>query len=324
MGYDAISRTKYVRHNKFLFKRFYSTSNLIKSSLNPQFVTGFTDAEGSFQLIIRKNAELKVGWSIELKFAIGLHIKELALLEAIQKIFGVGKLYNQGENAKQFRVSSIKDIELIINHFDKYPLISQKQADYLLFKQAIDLIKNKEHLTISGVQKIVALKASMNLGLSDELKAAFPDIIPVDRPVIRDQVIPDPNWIAGFASGEGCFLNNIYKSKTKTGLAVNLVFKITLDIRDEQLMRSLINYFNCGYCRIRSNKNVLDFEVLKFSDITENIIPFFEKYKIIGIKVLDYQDFKTVAELMKNKEHLEREGLENIKKIKSGINTGRK
>lgn len=246
-------------------------------------------------MIIRKNAELKVGWAIELKFAIGLHIKELALLEAIQKFFGVGKLYNQGKNAKQFRVSSIKDIELIINHFDKYPLISQKQADYLLFKQAIDLIKNKEHSTIFGVQKIVALKASMNLGLSDELKNAFSNTKAVSRPFVVKQTINDPFWIAGFTAGEGCFSINIYKSKTKTGLAVNLVFKITQNIRDEQLMRSLINYFDCGNCRIRLNKNVLDFEVIKFSNITEKIIPFFEKYKIIGIKVLDYQDFKTVV-----------------------------
>jgi hypothetical protein len=31
----------------------------------------------------------------------------------------------------------------------------------------------KEHLTISGLRKIVAIKASMNLGLSDKLKASF-------------------------------------------------------------------------------------------------------------------------------------------------------
>ena len=36
-----------------------------------------------------------------------------------------------------------------------------------------------EHLTIEGLQKIVAIKASMNRGLSDKLKQAFPNIIPV-------------------------------------------------------------------------------------------------------------------------------------------------
>jgi hypothetical protein len=38
----------------------------------------------------------------------------------------------------------------IIDFFDKYPLITQKLADYLLFKQVFEMIKNKEHLTIKG------------------------------------------------------------------------------------------------------------------------------------------------------------------------------
>jgi hypothetical protein len=44
------------------------------------------------------------------------------------------------------------------------------------------LILNKEHLTMEGLRKIVAIKASMNNGLSDELKAAFTNLPPVERP----------------------------------------------------------------------------------------------------------------------------------------------
>jgi hypothetical protein len=54
------------------------------------------------------------------------------------------------------------------------------------------LIKNKEHLTTEGLHKIVAIKASMNNSLSDELKAAFPDITPVARPLVHNQEI-NPN-----------------------------------------------------------------------------------------------------------------------------------
>jgi hypothetical protein len=35
---------------------------------------------------------------------------------------------------------------------------------------------------MEGLREIVAIKASMNLGLSDELKSAFPDITPAIRP----------------------------------------------------------------------------------------------------------------------------------------------
>ncbi len=41
----------------------------------------------------------------------------------------------------------------------------------------------------------------MNKGLSKELKAAFPDIVPVNRPSVKNQKITDPNWLAGFTSG---------------------------------------------------------------------------------------------------------------------------
>jgi hypothetical protein len=40
--------------------------------------------------------------------------------------------------------------------------------------------------------KIVAIKASMNLGLSDKLKAAFPNIVPKDRPAVKDKIIQNP------------------------------------------------------------------------------------------------------------------------------------
>jgi hypothetical protein len=59
--------------------------------------------------------------------------------------------------------------------------------------------------------------------------------------------IPDPQWLAGFTSGEGCFFIVIQKSKdTKLGEAVQLKFILVQHSRDEQLMRSLIEYFKCG------------------------------------------------------------------------------
>jgi len=61
--------------------------------------------------------------------------------------------------------------------FLNYSLLTQKKADFLLFKNIIDLMKNKEHLTLEGLKKIVAFKASINLGLSELLLNEFSDII---------------------------------------------------------------------------------------------------------------------------------------------------
>lgn len=83
---------------------------------------------------------------------------------------------------------------MIIDHFDKYPLLTQKQADFKLFKQVVELMNRKEHLTIEGLHKIVAIKASINLGLSSRLKQGFSDIIPVEIPKVEcfAQKIKDP------------------------------------------------------------------------------------------------------------------------------------
>ena len=110
-----------------------------------------------------------------------MHEKDLDLLKKIQSYFGVGYLSKPASNMIQYRVQAVKDLKVIFQHFDKYPLISQKQGDYLLFKNVLDLIENKEHLTMEGLRKILAVKASMNNGLSDVLKVAFPGIVPVNR-----------------------------------------------------------------------------------------------------------------------------------------------
>ena len=166
----------------YFLSRFYTTNT---TQLDPWFLTGYADAEGCFNVCIYKKGSVKIGWTVQPLFIIVLHKKDIAILEIIKSTMGVGEIYKHGKNAAQFRIFSIKDLAVVINHFDKYPLITKKLADYILFKRIIGLISNKEHLTMEGLQKIIAIKTSMNLGLSDELKKAFPNIIPVKRPLVR-------------------------------------------------------------------------------------------------------------------------------------------
>ena len=116
-------------------------------------------------------------------FTIELHERDIALLEMIKNTFrGVGKIYSPRKGIKQYRVTSIKELQVIINHFEKYPLITKKRGDYELFKVAIFLIEKKEHLTLVGFEKLVSIRAAMNLGLSCALKTAFPNVIPFSKP----------------------------------------------------------------------------------------------------------------------------------------------
>jgi hypothetical protein len=67
-------------------------------------------------------------------------------------------------------------------------------------------MSSKEHLTSEGLTKIISIRASMNNGLSDLLKASFPNIKPVPRPKVEFKGISDFNWVTGFVEGEACFL----------------------------------------------------------------------------------------------------------------------
>jgi hypothetical protein len=54
-------------------------------------------------------------------------------------------------------------------------------------------MNTKDHLSLEGLKQIINIKASINLGLSDQLKSEFSNSIPVERPVITTTQIPDPN-----------------------------------------------------------------------------------------------------------------------------------
>lgn len=112
-------------------------------------------------------------------------------------------------------------------------------------------------------------------------------------------------------------------STSSIGHKVELIFQITQHSRDGVLIRSLIDYLGCGKYKERKGGLAVDFLVYKLLDLIEKIIPFFDKYRILGIKSLEYLDFKLVSNMMKEKKHLTKVGIDKIIKIYSGMNSKR-
>ena len=80
-------------------------------------------------------------------------------MKSIQTNFGkIGNIYiKEKYNSVLFQVTSLRDlINIVIPYFNKYPLITQKRADFELFKMVVEIMNRKEHLTIEGLNKIVA------------------------------------------------------------------------------------------------------------------------------------------------------------------------
>jgi hypothetical protein len=272
--------------------------------VEPFFFTGFIDGEGSFSILVIKDNKRTLGWRIEPKFQIHLHIRDLdILLQFKQYLNDVGLIYTNRDRAI-YTMSSIKDINMLINHLNKYPLLTQKQGDYLLFKQVIDLFNNKTHLTLDGIKGIVNIKASMNLGLSEKLRLEFPDVIPVDRPLTLIPPKFNPAWVAGFITAEGCFDVRITKAKVKLGQRVQIRLRISQHIRDLELMKALIQFLNAGSLYKYPNGLAIGIYIVNFKDITEKIIPLLNEYTISGVKLKDYKDWVKVHELMQKGSHL--------------------
>lgn len=164
---------------------------------------------------------------MEVVFQISLHRKDLEIINLIQKFFeGIGTISFSSKDMCAFRVTSSKDIlNQIIPHFDKYNLISQKQADYLLFRRIIKLIEQGHHLNKDGIQDIINIRASINLGLSEVHKSSFPNTIPVIRPIISLSKIIHPEWMSGFISGDNDKLFCLKTKIFKDGIVYNKNYK---------------------------------------------------------------------------------------------------
>lgn len=88
---------------------------------------------------------------------IDLHRRDEELLKQIQIYFsGVGLIRKRStRDVCTYSVSSIEHLtKVILPHFDKYPLVTQKVADYMLWRQVLIMIVKKEHLTHNGLEPV--------------------------------------------------------------------------------------------------------------------------------------------------------------------------
>jgi hypothetical protein len=319
------------------------------ASCRDYYYTGFCDAEGCFRVKFDHNKKYSIGWHIHPSFSKVSHKRDLLLLKQINEFLAAGQIYGVGMgDVIRLEFYTMAGLRKIMDHLDRYPLITHKKADSELFKEVVKIISRKEHLT----QQIVSIRASFNKGLTDLSYNAFPNI--ESRPSVEFKGILDTHWLAGLADGEGCFFvsptffgggyvyikelvapegrSHVLKyTSCKLGISVSLELNITQHSRKEELMDSLNNFFGCGIMKSNSRYSSLYFVVTKFTDITYKIIPgarlatgaFFDKYLLQSVKYLDYADLCKVVEIMKVKEHLTLKGLEQVRKIKDGINKGR-
>lgn len=300
-----------------------ASQRLHAGDLDPNYITGFSDGDASFHISILKNKNYKTGYVVFPIFSIQLHNKDYSLLEQIKNYFQVGTLQIKNNKTSPstviYSVQSLKDItNKIIPHFDNYPLLTQKQADYLLFKEVINLMNQGKHLNLDGLKEILTYRASMNKGLNETLKKEF-DIIPVKRPVIGISPI-NKHWLIGFIEAEGCFICLVRKNLTHLiGFQVTLSFSLSQHSRDLDLMFKIQEFLGLG--KIYNSNSIVNLTITKKSEI--NILISMIKGELKGTKNLEFGDFVEIQAIVNNDLHKTKEGLAKIIEIKRNMNFGR-
>lgn len=247
--------------NKVKQVRYYSTNNNTSKYLNPWWVTGFVDAEGSFAMSIFKSKTAAIGWTIEPCFIITLHVRDLELLNLIKNFFSAGSVSIVGKDAR-FRVRSRSELNVIIAHFNKYPLQTTKALNFSYFCEILNLINKRVHTNIPGFLKLASLINRLNKPLSQSLLYKLGQLGPLPNVEFETSLnlsvsnmvqLLNPFWISGFATGEGSFT---YFTKTRVNYAgktvkdYSLVFEISQRTQDLHILNLIASYFKVKFILI--------------------------------------------------------------------------
>lgn len=128
------------------------------------FITGFTDGEGSFCVSFNRRSKMVTNIEVRPSFSISQHRRNLPVLKEIRNYFGVGFIrFSKKDQNYKYEVRSINDLtKVIIPHFEKYRLKTSKKNDFLLFSKICKLVVSKHHLNKKYLNEVIDLAYQMN------------------------------------------------------------------------------------------------------------------------------------------------------------------
>jgi hypothetical protein len=127
------------------------------------WVAGFVDGEGSFNVPIRQERDRGLPWRVSLSFNVSQIGEEAPKL--LQTIFGVGTVRGRGDGVFYFEVTKPSDIEArVFPFFDQFQLRSPKRNDLPIFRVITELVLSGRYLSVSGIEEALFLRGPMNRG----------------------------------------------------------------------------------------------------------------------------------------------------------------
>jgi hypothetical protein len=278
-------------------------------------VTGIVDSEGNFS--INYNSRSK---KVSASFKVTQRDHSLIILNDLKNFFNCGNINIDNRKFKTFKytVSKTSDlINIIIPHFDKYPLVGSKHLDFLDFKKAL-LIKDNSN----SLKEILLIKENMNKKRKYEERWNYLNKLTLNL---------KPEWVQAFLDGEGTLQCRIAEteSRGKFYINVNPTLEIAQSSHDVKVLNAIKCFFGLGYLKPKYDIESLDASKKSRSvsrliiNQSFTIINFFDKYPLFTRKHLDFLDWKKIIELKSKNAHRAVEGLQSMIDLKRGMNRGR-
>ena len=134
--------------------------------LVPMWIVGFVDGEGCFCVSIHRNPHVRQtrGWQLHPVFQVYQHERHRAVLEELRVYFGCGTIRAKGPKSSvlTYAVDSLRDLEAtILPFFEQHPL-RVKRFDFDAFAAIVRAMRQKEHLTSDGFERLVRRAYGMN------------------------------------------------------------------------------------------------------------------------------------------------------------------
>lgn len=138
----------------------------VSVTLQDGWLSGFTDAEGCFNLSITSNVRYVLAHVIKMRYI--LDQKDKYILEVIQNLFGFGKVTLRAKTDEVYRYTAtgFKTINHVIFYFKTFPLLTKKAQSLEKWLTIHDIVSNKLHLSEQGLAKVRILQKQININNS--------------------------------------------------------------------------------------------------------------------------------------------------------------
>ena len=141
------------------------------------YIAGFTDGEGSFNISVKKRLDYKESWKLTASFNISQ--KDRVILAWIKHILGCGTLRERKDGVVYYEVTNVTSLhETIIPFFQVYGFRSAyKKHNFRIFSEIVEMMHKEEHLTKEGFQKILELREKINSGIGRKRKYTLLNVL---------------------------------------------------------------------------------------------------------------------------------------------------